>query len=343
MSYSSEELDEMLQNKAFMDWIASTDPGADNHWQTWMAERAGREEMVRFLREVHAGGQYPGSEAMAREIWETIQPSITTAAPVRRINWKRYAAAAAAVVLLGTGALLYRQWRQSAREVTVITAETAGRQDVAVAEGPRTLHLVDGSRVTLAAGSRLRYYRTLASGKRQVQLEGEAFFDVAHDAQRPFLVYSSGIVTKVLGTSFRVAGKEDITVAVRSGKVSVSRDGHESQEAYILLPNEQVVFNPRANTLNKSAVLEIALLDNPLPAPAVMRFDEAPATQVLDSLAALYDAPISFDRERLSRCNVTLSLEPESLYGKLDLICKVLGATWDLQNEVIIVQAPGCH
>ena len=175
-----------------------------------------------------------------------------------------------------------------------------------------------------------------------VYLHGEAFFEVAKDAHRPFFVYSGGIVTKVLGTSFRVTGNDQITVAVKSGKVAVSRQ-EKGEEELILLPNEQVVFNRKENTLSKTAVTDAVLLHNPIASTGVISFDEAPVTQVLDSLAAMYTVDIRYDQDSLARCMVTVSLGQESLHDKLQILCKVLGATFETQENVIYVKSQGCN
>ncbi len=89
--------------------------------------------------------------------------------------------------------------------------------------------LADGSVVSLEPGSTLRYPEHFGT-QREVYLTGEAFFNVFRDEKHPFLVYAEDVVTRVLGTSFRVKaygqGKE-VRVAVTSGKVSVFKKGSE--------------------------------------------------------------------------------------------------------------------
>jgi ferric-dicitrate binding protein FerR (iron transport regulator) len=85
--------------------------------------------------------------------------------------------------------------------------------------------LPDGSHVYLNAGTRLKYPDHFSDSTREVYLEGEAFFEVAHDSLHPFIVQAGQIATRVLGTSFNVRAytdEPDMVVGVKTGKVKVS-------------------------------------------------------------------------------------------------------------------------
>src|SRR5690606_40982760 len=71
--------------------------------------------------------------------------------------------------------------------------------------------LADGSKVTLYPGSEIRYTSDFNIFTREIHLKGEAYFEVASDKNKPFLVYANSVVTKVLGTSFLVKAKENET------------------------------------------------------------------------------------------------------------------------------------
>lgn len=343
MSYSQEELEALLQNDEFIRWVFAPDAAKHPYWQNWVQQHPDRQAMVAFIRSIRAAAQVQeGSHELADQIWKDVQHQMD--APVRRMPWRRYAAAAAIVALLGTAGLWYAISGSSVAKRGLVVEKVSKVNVTAKNNGsaPRTVYLTDGSRITLGENSSIQYKNLLNGDKREVHLDGEAFFEVARDAERPFLVYSGGIVTKVLGTSFRVTGKDKIVVAVRSGKVAVSKELNADGE-YILLPNEQVVFNKRQNTLNKTAVADAALVEPPAITSAALNFDEAPVTQVLDSLAGMYTVDIRYDHTLLAKCRVTVSLEQESLYDKLQLLCKVLDATFETHENVIYIKAQGCN
>jgi ferric-dicitrate binding protein FerR (iron transport regulator) len=102
--------------------------------------------------------------------------------------------------------------------------------------------LSDGSIVTLKDGSRLIQKNNFSGNTREIMLEGEAFFDIAHNPNRPFIIHTGRIRTTVLGTSFSIAaipGETSMTVAVAEGKVKIE-DGGELLA--ILQANQQFTY-----------------------------------------------------------------------------------------------------
>lgn len=110
--------------------------------------------------------------------------------------------------------------------------------------GEFKLTLVDGTRVWLNADSRLRYFATNTSSVRKVFLTGEAYFEVAHDSKRPFVVESGGQQIKVLGTRFNVSAYPDqheIKTTLVDGSVQLN-DMTRADSVY-LAPGQQSVFD----------------------------------------------------------------------------------------------------
>ena len=103
------------------------------------------------------------------------------------------------------------------------------------------LSLTDGSQITADAGSELRYF-TSYKDERHVYLKGEACFDVAHDAQRPFYVHAGNAIVRVVGTRFNVRSWEinpDVVVTVAAGKVMVSHMDSPQSGTTMLTRGEQ--------------------------------------------------------------------------------------------------------
>jgi transmembrane sensor len=113
----------------------------------------------------------------------------------------------------------------------------------------REVFLPDGSLICLFPGSRVAFSACFKSKKREVYLDGEAFFEVSHDAHRPFLVYTNALTTRVLGTSFFIKAykkQKEIVVSVQTGQVSVYENidhdsGSKPRQEVILSPNQKVV------------------------------------------------------------------------------------------------------
>lgn len=122
-------------------------------------------------------------------------------------------------------------------------------EEVLAKAGTRTkLVLPDGTQVWLNSNSKLRYSNEFNTESREVGLEGEAYFDVAKDIQRPFIVHTSSLDIKVLGTSFTIKSypqDETIEATLLKGAIEVSRKDNPNAARIMLKPNEKLVFNKR--------------------------------------------------------------------------------------------------
>ena len=147
---------------------------------------------------------------------------------------------AAAVLAIAAAAVL--TWRAVDGGGDGVVAGDGPMEVVATARGQRaTLRLADGTRVTLAAASTLRYPDEFAGRAREVHLEGEAHFDVAHDDDAPFVVRAGGAVAEDLGTAFVVRaypGDSSVRVVVTSGKVALRAASAAPRQARVLEPGD---------------------------------------------------------------------------------------------------------
>lgn len=208
----------------------------------------------------------------------------------------------------------------------------------------RRVILPDGSLVEMSPDSKIRYARDVRAESRELYLEGEAYFDVARNAEKPFYVYAGDIVTKVLGTSFIIRAKhadEKVTVSVKTGSVTVySRKA--SHKKTLLAPNQEVVYDPVKEVLaTHVAVVEQA--DEVKRDFNEMHFDETSVSDVLNTLTRTYDIDIVFDPEVLSGCVLTSSFYEEGLYDRIDVICTAIGATYAIVDAKIVIEAKGCN
>lgn len=116
--------------------------------------------------------------------------------------------------------------------------------------------LPDGSIVWLNCKSSLRYPENFDTSTRQVELVGEAYFEIREDSLHPFIVMSENIATTALGTSFNVAAypdKSTIEISLITGKVSVEDKNHNSERA-VLNPGRGISYNKASNQLTKKKI-----------------------------------------------------------------------------------------
>lgn len=150
---------------------------------------------------------------------------------------------AAAVALISLGALGVLFFRYSVNQDSKLAGMQFQTVKTSVGQMKKVI-LRDGTMVHLNANSRMKVPVAFSSNDRQFYLlEGEAFFEVAKDKQRPFIIHNQQLEVKVLGTSFNVRAYrklEDIKVSVRTGKVRVSGNGKVYGD---LKPGQQITYH----------------------------------------------------------------------------------------------------
>ncbi|HEY8917192.1 MAG TPA: FecR domain-containing protein [Chitinophaga sp.] len=159
------------------------------------------------------------------------------------------------------------------------------------------LLLPDGSVVWLNSGSRISYPANFTDSLREVELEGEAYFDVAKNSGHPFMVHTRDIIIKVLGTAFNVKcypedNKTEATLV--RGLVQVSKTGDGPQEALLLHPHEKLVVSraPESVDANTSPASISAVPDNMI----VKHLKESAADTAMVETAWVYNKLV-FDGE----------------------------------------------
>ncbi|MEQ6119254.1 FecR domain-containing protein [Reichenbachiella sp. MALMAid0571] len=202
--------------------------------------------------------------------------------------------AASFVLLLGFTYLFYNK-----SEVISIQKESITQVEKSNSRGERsTFRLPDGTIVKLNSDSRLRFNEAFDIDKREVYLEGEAFFDVVKDSKRPFRVFSSGVVTTALGTSFNVKAfntdklnLDEIEVSLVTGKVNVHNE--ESNTDLILIPGEQAVIRNTKGFKRTFDELEILGWKD-----GVVHFKDTDFNEIVSELERWYD--VDFEVNGLS-------------------------------------------
>ena len=164
----------------------------------------------------------------------------------KRIIGKRYYAAAVILLL----ALAGLWWFKNSKPAMAINNNAEQVQTVAAPDTANS-HVVlpDGSTVWVNRGSKIFYDSSFTGRQREITLEGEAYFDVVKNAERPFVVHVSGYDIKVLGTAFNVKsypGDKTIEATLLRGLIQLYKKGDENKEPFLLHPNEKLVIDKTA-------------------------------------------------------------------------------------------------
>lgn len=350
MNYYQYTAEDFAADDAFKAWVCTPTPDADAFWEAFLKDYPERYYQIQEARQLVIGLQYIQHDHLpsqrTEKLWQRIETTLN-APKTRRLHALQTWKIAASIVLLlvvGWAAKVYFNPTETATGNTQYTA--AWIEAINDANQQMHLQLADGSQVWLEKNGKLRYQKDFSGSVREVQLTGEAFFEVAKNPHKPFIVYANGLVTKVLGTSFSIkaqANAPTVTVAVKTGVVSVyaQQPSPAQAKAMVLLPNQKAVFQCSNAALNKTLVEKPTIV---LPKQEVQRFvfEDAPAVVVFGALEKAYGVKVIFDEATLQNCNLTISLDDEDLFQKLEVICKVLGATYEIVETQIIINSKGC-
>lgn len=196
-----------------------------------------------------AKGDWEWSEPQQAAAGKRIKNNIDQQLFESRPMWPLLRIAAILFLVVGSALLFRGEIRNWADPVVMLEKK--------VGDGKQfKLSLPDGSVVLLNAGSKFSYPNRFTQGKRQVYLlEGEAYFEVSHDAAHPFIVTSKNINTRVLGTAFNVKAYRylsNLQVSVTRGKVRVSDT--TGINSAILMPGEQLTIDGRSGSMSKRLI-----------------------------------------------------------------------------------------
>jgi ferric-dicitrate binding protein FerR (iron transport regulator) len=260
--------------------------------------------------------------------------------------WMKLAASITIILI----PVLYFYSRQDQRGTSLDVSDARGIEKIVNTQTSAYRALLsDGTVVVLNPGASLTFKPVFDAVTREVFLEGEAFFDVVHDASSPFIVTTAQLTARVLGTSFTIkANKEDgnFTVTVKTGKVSVQQVSGEVKSPAaptVLTRNQQAVYNILEHRIERKELEDPGIIAKSAEVHR-HRFNEAPVTEILRAIESSYQTKIVFDESNFKGCllSTSFSLE-EDLFKRLDIICKVIGAAYKVDDVSILISGKPCN
>lgn len=199
---------------------------------------------------------------------------------------------------------------------------------VAIETGTELFELPDGTKITLNAGSTVRYSRSEKLNFRKVLLKGEAFFEVSRDTLRPFIIDAGSAQLEVLGTSFNVKAypeNQDVEVTVSSGLVAMSSK-QEVDYQILLNKGNTGIYNKEKEKLD----LVIEGKANALAwKTRILEFTDTPMEELITVLEHTYQSEIILQDPGISEYTITVSFNNQ----ELDAVLKVVARTLDIKIE----------
>jgi transmembrane sensor len=201
--------------------------------------------------------------------------------------------------------------------------------------------LSDGTLVWLKGHSTLTYPSDLSGKKRHVSLQGEALFEVAKDAARPFVIQCGDLTTTVLGTSFNIkSNEENIEVIVLTGKVSLTTI-HDTK-GVIVLPSEKVVYNGQQRSISRIAAVYDEKASTVKGTEYSMSFEDKRMSEVIPLIEKKFNIKISISDSRLENCKITADFSDQSLERTLSMLSQALKFEYEIDKKQVYLRGKGC-
>ncbi len=205
-------------------------------------------KLLSIIKKIHVSPEVEAmGEEMRESIWQEVNSRIESVS--RRSFWlKATGIAASILILLGlTNYFSYQEGYKQLNSQLIELNNPLGIQS--------SITLSDGTKVTLNAGSTLTYPTAFVTKNREVKIDGEAFFEVAKDADHPFIVSTENINIRVLGTKFNIKAynnENNIDVTLEEGSVEVGLNG--KKKYHRIEPGQQIRFDKSELTFIKRNV-----------------------------------------------------------------------------------------
>jgi transmembrane sensor len=362
------EIEDLLADQSFQLWILSKID--EQGWEEWTLENRQRAKLVEDARLLLLAMKVTDVNLSQSEIhsalestWKKIEEkeNFYKTAKSKIVYLKKYwLSGVAAALVVG----LVSVWAFKNNSITsnnVVTynelieenneglVEQTNNSDIS-----QIITLSDGSSVLLQPKSKLSYPKIFTGNERKVYLSGEGFFEISKNPKKPFFVYANEIVTKVVGTSFRIKAYQDqqnVEVLVRTGKVRVKSNSlvsNATDHEVVLLPNQalrfirkDLVFTKITNiTKDEALVKSVGNIEQ-----LSFEFNDIPIAQIFETIEQAYLVDIDYPKDKLSDCHLTTSLSDQPLPEKLKIICKSIGndTSFEMNGNQITITSKGCN
>ena len=236
------------------------------------------------------------------------------------------------------------------------------RNTVSTKKGSKTrIQLPDGTQVWLNADSRITYNEKFLGAVREVELTGEAFFDVSRDESRPFIIHTDAIDVKVLGTSFNVrsyANEKNTETSLIHGSVEITLVKSPDRKKIILKPNDKLIVRNDAGTVAKDTDNEggktppVLMLEKinykkadnsaveTLWVMNKLAFDDDPLEDIALKIERWYDVKVIITDEKLKKESYTATFEDKTLKEVMDALQEGGGFEYMINKKEVLINKP---
>lgn len=247
-------------------------------------------------------------------------------------SFLKYAAVFVFAFLIGAGALYFIGQKQISQLSEVYN-------EIKVPNGEKsTITLYDGTKVWLNSGTTFKYPVAFNARQRNVFVEGEAYFEVAKNKKKPFIVHAGEIEVLVLGTKFNVYSYPDddlLYTTLEEGSVNILLSGLNKK--FKLSPGEQFEFSKQSKTPKLFKVdteLYTSWKEN------ILRFENVPLSEILKKMERWYDVKIMVDGNLDTSERYTTTIKTESLREMLQVLSLTSDMKYEINEDIVEISKP---
>ena len=242
--------------------------------------------------------------------------------------------AAAVILVLGFTFIFYQYQNLQSNDLNIQNMVQTDES------GQKAVELPDGSQVWLNRNSELLYPESFEGKTRTLYLKGEAFFEVAPDKNKPFIVHSGSSKTTVLGTSFnlRAYSREDeVKLTVVTGKVAFTLA--DNTEGVIVTPGDAAILVNDTKLISQHKNEDVNFLSWKT---GQLLFDDSPMGQLIQSLENHYNIDIEVEQSETLNCRFTGDFQQTDIESAIKVITRATGTSYTLSEGQYLIKGSGC-
>lgn len=273
-------------------------------------------DKMAWLKYMRFKSEETDSEAVYRRLWTRIQENASSDLPRAKSRkvFLIYRIAAVMLLLLGISGLYFLSQDFPHEELIVLES---GSMSI------RTIELSDGTIVKMGANSKFSYPKQFKKNVRRVEVDGQCFFQVKKDTERPFVVSMENIDVTVLGTQFEVFsyGPEEKTeVTLLSGEVQINAfsDWLIEKQTVVLHPDQKMVFNKKDGSIDVEEIDAGKYLS--WQKSGILSFENESLAVIIPRLEQWFGCKIVYPETGSDNLRVTVKIKTETLEEALNII-----------------------
>ena len=361
MSKSEYSVEDFVLDPEFKRWVLNPDAETKIYWEAYLKRNPSKNQDIVLARKILLNISRitrPIDEKRVRSAWSNIEKSLDKIKPDEfegriipldsQSSIKKYSVYISPItgnnqfykmvaILAVAFMLAFSLQYVSKPKVTLLSEIPVEYQEHIVPPGVKSnLTLRDGSKVVLNSGSSLRYVKNFESHQREVELIGEAFFEVIKDPNRPFIVRTGQVSTQVLGTSFNVKAFENevLEVSLLTGLVQVSVD-LEVPQSISLVPGEAIRFKSENQKIQKGGFDKDRVLAW---TQKTIVFEQTQMAEIKRVLENWYGVEIQFLNRPARDLEISARFNDQTLKEVLEGLSYSARFDYEIENEKVFLK-----